>query len=234
MKVDKVMVRTIKSNKDRQAAVKACLLDSGVPECIIKWHKGDDAIGDPKGKKKPQVIAEIKAKGLSFHVKREDGEELSYSHLCSSLSFYKALEKIRFSNKTTMLMNDDKRLTIPFCQFQELLSKLPYDAKVFQPQWYLHRDIISILPPPKFDFVEAYSPFAKGFVTNTDDVLVFTPEGAKWALGEINKYSGRFKAGDCICRDKCGSEHEGLYTSKNDLTAEIGGQGYWESGHDDH
>lgn len=236
MKVEKVMVRTIKSFKHRQLAVKACLLDSGVPKCIIDWHEGYDSVADPEERRKPQVIAKIRDKELSFHVfeERKEGEELSYSHLCSSLSFYEALEKIRWSNKTTMLMNDDKRLTIPFCQFQELLSKLPCDAKVFQPQWYLHRDVIDRLPPPQFDFVEAYSPFAKGFVTNTDDVLVFTPKGAKWALGEIKKYSGKFKAGDCICREKYGSKYEGLYTSKNDLTAEIGGQGYWQSAHGGH
>lgn len=34
------MIRTIKGNGDRQLAVKACLLDSGLPECLIKMYMG--------------------------------------------------------------------------------------------------------------------------------------------------------------------------------------------------
>ena len=40
MKVEKVVVRSIESSKDRQAAVKACLLDSGVPEYLIEMYMG--------------------------------------------------------------------------------------------------------------------------------------------------------------------------------------------------
>ena len=109
----------------------ACLLDSGVPKCLIERYMGTDA----KTESKRDVIATLEKEGLRFH----QNPDLKFSYMCSSLSFYGALEKIRMSNKTTMLMNDDKRLTIPFI-LQELLAKLPYDAKVFQPQWYLHPD----------------------------------------------------------------------------------------------
>ena len=129
-----------------------------------------------------------------------------------------------------MLMNDDKRLTVPFCQFQELLSELPYDAKVFQPQWYLHPDEMCDFDYIEVRFVKAYSPFADGFLAYGDDVLVFTPEGAAWACEQIRAESACYKAGHGILRGRS----KGLYTSLNQLTAEIGGQGYWDSAHGGH
>ena len=224
MKVEKVMVRSIKSNKDRQLAVKACLLDSGIPKCLIDIYEGTDANTDSKR----DVIARLEEEGLRFH----QNPDLKFSYMCSSLSFYDALKKISLSNKTTMLMNDDKRLTIPFCEFQELLSELPYDAKVFQPQWYLHPEDEKYFPHfcvEKVCFLKAYSPFIKGLLPS-DDVLVFTPEGADWALKQIRNNSRTHRAGHAITKSK----DKGLYTSKNDLTAEIGGQGYWKSGHGGH
>lgn len=130
-----------------------------------------------------------------------------------------------------MLMNDDRRLTIPFCKLQELLSELPYDAKVFQPQWYLHREEFACYSPIKVDFLEPYSPFAKGFLTPSNDVLVFTPAGASWACEKILAYSHRKRAGYCFCD---GEIHDGVYTSIVQLAEEIGGQGYWKSGHGGH
>ena len=224
MKVEKVMIRTIKSNGDRQLAVKACLLDAGVPECLIKMYMGYETCnGVP-----PTVTAKLRVKELYFDMIPNIGP----SKVCSSLGFYEAVKEISLSDKTTMLMNDDKRLTIPFCQFQELLSQLPYDAKVFQPQWYLHPEDERCFPHfciEKVCFLKAYSPFIKGLLPS-DDVLVFTPEGADWALEQIRNNSRTHRAGHAITKGKC----KGLYTSKNDLTAEIGGQGYWKSGHGGH
>ena len=222
MKVEKVMVRNIESNGDRWLAVKACLLDSGVSECLIERYMGTDANTESKR----DVIATLEKEGLRFH----QNPDLKFSYMCSSLSFYGALEKIRLSNKTTMLMNDDKRLTIPFCELQELLAKLPYDAKVFQPQWYLHPEDTKHFPYVKVCFLKPHSPFAKGFLTYSDDVLIFTPKGAAWACEQIRSKSACYKAGHCILKGKS----EGLYTSINQLTAEIGGQGYWKSGHGGH
>ena len=216
------MVRTVKSNKDRQLAVKACLLDAGVPECLIKEYMGVEA----NTACKEDVIATLEHEGLRFH----ENPKLKFSHLCSSLSFYEALKKISLSNKTTMLMNDDKRLTMPFGELQELLAKLPYDAKVFQPQWYLHPEEMPAFPYIEVRFLEAYSPFAEGFLAYGDDVLIFTPKSAAWACEQIRSKSRHYKAGYCILKGKS----KGLYTSKNDLTAEIGGQGYWKSGHGGH
>ena len=232
MKVEKVVVRTIKRSNDRQAAVKACLLDSGVPEHLIEMYMGYDARDGVLA-----VIAKLREKGLYF----DKIPNVKDSHVCSSLGYYEVVKMISLSNKTTMLMNDDKRLTIPFCQFQELLSKLPRDAKVFQLQWYVHLDDEKDFPytfprKPCFvkmingDLYEGYSPFLKGFMTLSDDVLVLTPEGASWACEQIMGHSRRYRAGRCICI----GESEGLYTSKNDLTTEIGGQGYWKSAHGDH
>ena len=225
MKVEKVIVRTIKRSKKRQAAVKACLLDSGVPKCLIEMYMGFDA----QEHSEEDVGGRLKQNGLYFH---QQAPPLQFSKVCSSLSFYKALEEIRWSNKTTMLMNDDKRLKMPFCEFQELLSELPYDAKVFQPQWYLHPEDEKDFPHfcvEKVCFLKAYSPFVKGLLPS-DDVLVFTPEGADWALEQIRNNSRTHRAGHAITRGKS----KGLYTSKNDLTAEIGGQGYWKSAHGGH
>ncbi len=224
MKVEKVMVRTIESNENRQWAVKACLLDSGVPKCLIEKHIGFDA----KTTSREDLTAKLEEKRLRFH---KHQPSLRCSHICSSLSFYEALKKIRWSNKTTMLMNDDRRLTIPFCKLQELLSKLPYDAKVFQPQWYLHPEEFACYSPIKVNFLEPYSPFAKGFLTPSNDVLVFTPEGAAWACEKIRAYSHRKSAGYCFCDGKI---HNGVYTSIVQLAEEIGGQGYWKSGHGGH
>ena len=223
MKVEKVIVRSIKSNGDRWLAVKACLLDSGVPKCLIERYMGTDANTESKR----DVIATLEKEGLRFH----RNPDIKFSHLCSSLSFYKALKKIKSSNKTTMLMNDDRRLTIPFCELQELLSKLPDDAKVFQPQWYLHCEEMKDFPYVKVRFLEPYSPFAKGFLTPSNDVLVFTPEGASWACEKILAFSHRKRAGYCFCD---GEIHDGVYTSIVQLAAEIGGQGYWKSGHGGH
>lgn len=223
MKVEKVMVRTIENNGDRWLAVKACLLDSGVPECLIERYMGFDAKTHPK----EDVKARLEQEGLCFH---QHDPPLKFSYVCSSLGYYEVLKKISLSNKTTMLMNDDKRLTISFCTFQELLSKLPYDAKVFQPQWYLHPEDMQDFPCIKVQFLEPYSPFARGFLTYSDDVLIFTPEGASWACDQIRSNSRYYRAAHCICR----GESEGLYTSINQLTAEIGGQGYWQSGHGGH
>ena len=234
MTVEKVIVKTIKRSCDRQLAVKACLLDSGVPKCLIEMFVGVDA----NTASREDVIATLEKEGLRFH---ENPQKITWTHVCSSLGFYQALTQISLSNETTMLMNDDKKLTIPFCELQELLSKLPYDAKVFQPQWYIHREDERDFPgkfPRKARFVkrdnddlyEGYSPFLQGFMTLSDDVLILTPEGASWACEQILANSKRYKAGHCICN----GESEGLYTSKNDLTAEIGGQGYWTSGHGGH
>lgn len=225
MKVEKVIVRTIKRSKKRQAAVKACLIDSGIPEHLIEIYMGVDA----QGQSEEDVEAILEQNGLYFH---QQDPTLKFSYVCSSLSFYKALKEIRWSNKTTMLMNDDKRLKIPFCEFQELLSELPYDAKVFQPQWYLHPEDEKDFPHfcvEKVCFLKAYSPFIKGLLPS-DDVLVFTPEGADWALDQIRNNSRKHRAGHAITISKS----KGLYTSKNDLTAEIGGQGYWKSAHGGH
>ena len=123
-----------------------------------------------------------------------------------------------------------KRLTIPFRELQELLSKLPDHAKVFQPQWYLHPDEMQDFDCIEVRFLEAYSPFAEGFLAYGDDVLIFTPEGAAWACEQLRSKSAYYKAGHCILKGKS----EGLYTSINQLTAEIGGQGYWISGHGGH
>ena len=219
MKVEKVMVRTMKRSENRQWAVKACLLDAGVPECLIKMHIGPDS----KFEKRKNIKARMKRKELRFY----KNPEFSRGHLCSSLSFYEALEKISLSNKTTMLMNDDKKLLIPFCQLQELLSELPYDAKAFQPQWYLHEEGHGMAPFKyvKVRFVQPYSPFAYGFLGHGDDVLIFTPKGAAWACKELRENSKRYRAGECILKGKS----KGLYTSINQLTAEIGGQNYWQS-----
>ena len=233
MKVEKVVVRTIKPSKDRQAAVKACLLDSGVPKHLIEMYMGYEA----RDSVPPIVTAKLREKGLYF----DKISNVEPSHVCSSLGYYEAVTKISLSHKTTMLMNDDQRLTIPFCQFQELLSKLPCDAKVFQPRWYVHqydeKDFPDKFPrQPCFvktindELYEGYSPFLKGFMTLSDDVLVFTPEGASWACEQIIQHSRRYRTGRCICI----GESEGLYTSKNDLTTEIGGQGYWKSAHGGH
>ena len=222
MKVEKVIVKSIKSNGDRQLAVKACLLDSGVPEYLIEMWLGVDA----KTASREDVIATLEKEGLRFH----ENPNIVWTHVCSSLGFYQALMQISSSNKTTMLMNDDKRLTIPFCEFQELLFELPYDARVFQPQWYLHPEEMQDFDYIKVRFLEPYSPFAEGFLAYGDDVLIFTPEGAAWACEQIRANSQHYKAGHCICRGKS----EGLYTSINQLTAEIGGQGYWQSGHGGH
>ena len=43
MQVEKVIVKTIKRSRDRQLAVKACLLDSEVPKCMIEMYMGVDA-----------------------------------------------------------------------------------------------------------------------------------------------------------------------------------------------
>ena len=221
MKVEKVIVKTIESNRDRQLAVKACLLDSGVPKCLIEMCEGVEA----RTASKEDVKATLEKEGLGFHEKK-----IGWIHVCSSLGFYQALTQISLSNKTTMLMNDDKRLTIPFCELQELLSELPYDAKVFQPQWYLHPDEMQDFDCIEVRFFKAYSPFAKGFLAYGDDALIFTPEGAAWACEQIRSMSACYKAGHCILKGKS----EGLYTSINQLTAEIGGQGYWKSGHGGH
>ena len=221
MKVEKVIVKTIESNRDRQLAVKACLLDSGVPKCLIEMCEGVEA----RTASKEDVKATLEKEGLGFHEKK-----IGWIHVCSSLGFYQALTQISLSNKTTMLMNDDKRLTIPFCELQELLSELPYDAKVFQPQWYLHPDEMQDFDCIEVRFLKAYSSFAKGFLAYGDDVLIFTPEGAAWACEQIRSMSACYKAGHCIFKGKS----EGLYTSINQLTAEIGGQGYWKSGHGGH
>ena len=223
MKVEKVMIRTIASNENRQWAVKACLLDSGVPKCLIEEYMGFDA----NTTSKRDVIAKLERERLCFH----KNPDIKFSHLCSSLSFYKALKKIKSSNKTTMLMNDDRRLIIPFCELQELLSKLPDDAKIFQPQWYLHCEEFACYSPIKVNFLKPYSPFAKGFLTPSNDVLVFTPEGASWACEKILAYSHKKRAGYCFCD---GEVHDGVYTSIAQLAREIGGQGYWISGHGGH
>lgn len=81
MKVEKVMVRTIESNENRQWAVKACLLDSGVPKCLIEEYIGFDA----KTASTERVIAELEKKGLRFH---EHQPPLAFSSICSSLSFF--------------------------------------------------------------------------------------------------------------------------------------------------
>ena len=221
MKVEKVIVKTIESNRDRQLAVKACLLDSGVPSCLIEMYEGVDA----SSASKEDVKATLEKEGLGFQEKK-----IGWIHVCSSLGFFQALTQISLSNKTTLLMNDDKRLTIPFREFQELLSALPCDAKVFQPQWYLHPDEMQDFDYIKVRFLKAYSPFAEGFLAYGDDVLVFTPEGAAWACEQIRSRSACYKAGYCILKGKS----KGLYTSINQLTAEIGGQGYWKSGHGGH
>ena len=230
MKVEKVMVRTIESKRDRQLAVKACLLDSGVPECMIKMHMGYDGTTDCEEdlrvteEKVDEVLA---AEGLRF---REN--EKKFTHTCSSLSFYQAFKQISDSGKTTMLMNDDKRLKIPLYELQELLSELPDDAKGFQPQWYLHPDGEYDFDYIKVRFPEGlrYPPFVHGFLADGNDVLIFTPKGATWAYEQIHAKSACLRAGDAVLR----SESEGLYTSLSQLTAEIGGQEYWESGHGGH
>ena len=234
MKVEKVVVRTMKRSKKRQAAVTACLLDSGVPKCLIKMYMGYDARDKDTVSK---VKTKLREKGLYF----DKIPDINDGHICSSFGYYKILKKISKSNKTTMVMNDDQRLTIPFCEFQELLSQLPCDAKVFQPRWYVHEEDVKCFPgkfprTPCFvktiddDLYKGYSPFLEGFMTLSDDVLVFTPKGASWACKRIDQYSRSYRAHWCICLGKS----EGLYTSKNDLTAEIGGQGYWESAHGGH
>ena len=222
MKVEKVIVKTIKSNEDRQLAVKACLLDSGVPECLIEMYVGVGA----RTASKEDVIAELEKEGLRFH----ENPNIVWIHVCSSLGFYQALTQISLSNKTTMLMNDDKRLAIPFFELQGLLSKLPDDAKVFQPQWYLHPEEMQDFDCIEVRFLEPYSPFAEGFLAYGDDVLICTPEGAAWACEQIRSTSACYKAGHCILKGRS----KGLYTSINQLTAEIGGQGYWKSGHGGH
>ena len=229
MKVEKVIVKTIKRSTDRRAAVKACLLDSDVPECLIEFYYGIDAKCAKKDSAMGNlVIGELEKCGLHFH----ESENITWPHVCSSLSFYQALMKISQSDKTTMLMNDDKKLIIPFYEFQVLLSELPSDVKVFQPQWYLHPDEMDHFNYIEVRFPEGiqYPSFVHGFLAYGDDVLVFTPEGAAWACEQIRAESACYKAGHCILRGKS----DGLYTSKDQLTAEIGGQGYWKSDHGEH
>ena len=194
MKVEKVIVKTIKSNEDRQLAVKACLLDSGVPECLIEMYVGVGA----RTASKEDVIAELEKEGLRFH----ENPNIVWIHVCSSLGFYQALTQISLSNKTTMLMNDDKRLAIPFFELQGLLSKLPDDAKVFQPQWYLHPEEMQDFDCIDVRFLEPYSPFAEGFLAYGDDVLICTPEGAAWACEQIRSTSACYKAGHCILKGR--------------------------------
>ena len=225
MKVEKVMVRTMRRSTDRQCAVKACLLDSGVLECLIEWHFGPDACVVSE----PEVEMELERESLCFH---KNPNIKKFSHVCSSLSYYQAFAKICESDKTTMLMNDDKKLKIPFYELQALLSELPCDAKVFQPQWYLHPDDMDDFDCIEVRFPEGlrYPSFVHGFLADGDDVLIFTPEGAAWACEQLRAMSNCYRAGRCVLKGKS----DGLYTSKDQLTAEIGGQGYWDSAHGGH
>lgn len=223
MKVEKVVVRTIKRFNNRQAAVKACLLDSGVPEHLIEMYMGYDACDGIAS-----VIPKLREHGLYFDMIPNIGD----GHVCSSLGYYEIVRMISLSNKTTMVMNDDQRLLIPFYELQELLSTLPCGAKVFQTRWYLHcNEMRKFGNSFEGSFPEKpYTRYVKGFLASGDDVLIFTPEGAAWACEQMCRRSADLKAGHCIIRNRC----DGLYTSINHLTGEIGGQGYWESGHEDH
>ena len=80
------------------------------------------------------VIPKLREHGLYFDKIPNIGD----GHVCSSLGYYEIVRMISLSNKTTMVMNDDQRLLIPFYELQELLSTLPCGAKVFQTRWYLH------------------------------------------------------------------------------------------------
>lgn len=212
VKVDCVQVLSLRRRMDKRMACVGCLRDAGVPADIIHWHPGLDARETPED----QIIELLDIAGYPFYKR----EKVSWGEICCDYSYVKGLQEIASGRQTTMFIMDDRRLLVPFAELQRELSVLP-PFKVCQLECYTRKSGDSYTVTP----LAEKSRFSEGLIACGIDSCIYTPDGAQWALRQIAKYP-KVTVERALRVDP---DFNGLYTAIHPFTAEIGGDGYWDS-----
>ena len=217
--IESVQILNLKERGDKWRACLAGLYDAGVDPSIVQRQ---DALC-AKTLEKTNMQSLLESGGI-YPSERKDHK---LTEMCCDYGLCQMLRRAVRENKTSIIMLDDRRITVPFSELNKLVASLP-DLKILQLEWYTWKTGDGCYVTP----IAHKSRFAYGLMAHGIDACVYTPEGAEWSLDQVDKF--RDAKLEQALRIDVDSEiergHEaGFYTAISPLSAEMGGHEFWGS-----
>lgn len=217
--IESVQILNLKERGDKWRACVAGLYDAGVDPSIVQRQ---DALC-AKTLEKTNMQSLLEGGGIYPQYRAND----KLTEMCCDYGLCQMLRRAVRENKTSLIMLDDRRITVSFSELNELVASLP-DLKILQLEWYTWKPGDGCYVTP----IAHKSRFAYGLVAYGIDACVYTPAGAQWSLDLMDRFrDAKLEQVLRLGADLEGGREQdiGLYTAIAPLSAEMGGHNFWGS-----